>query len=146
MTEPITTISGKYYAGMKKTEAQRHDCYKKKLGMDFKDIDKNKDGILSPAEICDARDNEVQRINKARATFGIGATMAAAGTAACFTGVGAGFGALLSAAGGLTTMAGTAQAEADGNSSLVIASQDKVDAETAKTEQYRAKHGLNVKM
>ncbi|MCM1009417.1 MAG: hypothetical protein NC390_00880 [Fusobacterium sp.] len=146
VSHPITTISGKYYAGMKKPEAERHDCYSKKIGIDFKDIDKNKDGILSPAEICDARDQEVKRINTARAAFGTGATMAGAGLTVCATGIGAGFGALLSAAGGLTTMAGTAQAEADGNSKFVISDKTKLDTEIEKTELYRSENGLNLKM
>lgn len=56
-----TTISGDYYKGMTSEEAKQKGIYKKIIGIDFCDIDKNKDGVLSSDEIYKVRNNEIFR-------------------------------------------------------------------------------------
>ena len=147
VSKPITTISGKYYAGMTKAEAQRKDSYKKFVGMDFRDIDKNNDGVLSDAEICDARDKEVKRARTRKAvedvSFGV---MAGAGVIAA-TGVGT----LLSAGVGAAGLACNAVAligdHVDGVKNYDSNGQEgNLDAEIVKTAMYRKEHGLDIKM
>lgn len=59
----IYNISGEYYAGMTKKEAETNGIYKKMFGLDFKDIDQDKNDILSPHEILNAREKEYSRKN-----------------------------------------------------------------------------------
>ncbi len=57
----ITTASGKFYSGMNANTAKKQDIYKSKFSRDFCNIDKNKDGILSPEEILKERKLEAKR-------------------------------------------------------------------------------------
>lgn len=57
----ITTVSGKFYSGMNANTAKNQDIYKSKFSRDFCNIDKNKDGILSPEEILKERKLEAKR-------------------------------------------------------------------------------------
>lgn len=57
----ITTVSGKFYSGMNVNTAKNQDIYKSKFSRDFCNIDKNKDGILSPEEILKERKLEAKR-------------------------------------------------------------------------------------
>lgn len=57
----ITTASGKFYSGMTANIAKQQDVYKATFSRDFRDIDKNKDGILSAQEILQERKSEAGR-------------------------------------------------------------------------------------
>lgn len=75
MTDAITTVSGKFYAGMTRAEAEEQGVAEKNWFqrvtqkglifrvnrpqyMTFDDIDTNHDGVLQDTEICYQRDNE----------------------------------------------------------------------------------------
>ena len=57
MTKPVfnsvTTSNGSYFVGMTKKEAEQKKIYSCFAGIDFKDLDKNNDGILSQKEILE---------------------------------------------------------------------------------------------
>lgn len=63
MMSNMRTISGEYYVGMSKEIAEKNDLFKKTIGIDFFDIDKNSDGILDEEEIIAAREKESIRNN-----------------------------------------------------------------------------------
>lgn len=57
-TKPIETIKSDnryFYAGMTKAEAEKKDIYSCFMGLDFKDLDTNKDGVLQEGEIRDKK-------------------------------------------------------------------------------------------
>lgn len=53
-TKPFVTPNGDYHAGMTENEAKEKGLYKKAVGLDFRDIDKDKDKTLSVYEIKEA--------------------------------------------------------------------------------------------
>jgi len=69
MTEPkingfhsaVTTSNGNYTVGMTREQAEKKKLYKCFTGLDFKDLDKNKDGVLSQKEILEGRVESVVR-------------------------------------------------------------------------------------
>ena len=52
--KPFVTPNGDYYAGMTENEAKEKGLYKKNVGLDFRDIDKDNDKTLSVFEIEEA--------------------------------------------------------------------------------------------
>lgn len=54
--KPLSDSSGKFYVGMTKKEAEKKGIFSWKIGTDFRDIDTNKDGVLSEKEILKHRD------------------------------------------------------------------------------------------
>lgn len=85
MSYPInksyTTPNGDFYVGMTRKEAETKGIYKKTIGIDFYDIDKDHNGVLSKKEISEACD-------KYRARNLVGGCFEVAGGCA-LTGVGA---------------------------------------------------------
>jgi hypothetical protein len=75
-TAPLTTVSGKFYVGMTRKEAQAKDLYKSTFSRDFTDIDKDGNGVLDEREICDERDLECSRKKVDGAIATIGTTLA----------------------------------------------------------------------
>lgn len=141
---PITTISGRFYAGMTKAQAQKNGTYQKTVGMDFRDIDTNKDGRLSDKEICDARDKEVARARDRKRMSDGGLIMSTAGSYIFGTGFGAGVGLATAGVGAGLTLASFVGDKADGVNCLM--SDEKLDKEIAKTAVYRNEHHLDTKM
>lgn len=72
MTDRFTTVSGKYYVGMKREQAKD----KKK----FDKIDKNKDKMLQGREICDERDREADKYRLKSFAYGAGGVLAMCGS------------------------------------------------------------------
>lgn len=84
-TKPIETINCDnrvFYAGMTKAEAEKKEIYSCFMGLDFKDLDTNQDGVLQEGEI---RDKKISR-KKVNNAYKIGGAIAvAAGVALMFT-------------------------------------------------------------
>ena len=62
--EPITSVTtsnGTYTVGMTRTEAEQNGSYKAKIGIDFKDLDTNRDGVLDEREILVGAKNQAKR-------------------------------------------------------------------------------------
>lgn len=74
--KPLTTDSGKFYAGMSLDEAKKKKLDKSIFTRDFSDIDKDKDGYLSDVEILQERKLEADRLNRVSfAAIGTGSTV-----------------------------------------------------------------------
>lgn len=129
-TERLTTVSGKFYVGMKADEAKEKNIFTSCISQNFKDIDKNHNNILEDWEICDERDKECTENESASAfCMGAGAGVAVlAGILAPFTG---GITALVGGALGLAGAAG------GGYTYKTTSEEQKI------TDQYRKKHQLN---
>ena len=88
----LSTISNEYYIGMTKEDAERKNLYKKSIGIDFFDIDKNNDGLLDKFEILDARKkesrrNEIRTIGKTLASSTMLLLSCAPKISPCFVGI-----------------------------------------------------------
>lgn len=83
----VTTSNGTYSVGMTKKQAEEADSYKALWGLDFADIDKNGDDVLSQLEILEARVEVAKRdgyVERVKTAFGIttGGVLAVGGSAA----------------------------------------------------------------
>ena len=83
----VTTSNGTYSVGMTKKQAEEADSYKALWGLDFTDIDKNGDDVLSQLEILEARVEVAKRdgyVERVKTAFGIttGGILAVGGTVA----------------------------------------------------------------
>lgn len=110
MTKPVfnsvTTSNGSYFVGMTKKEAEQKKIYSCFAGIDFKDLDKNNDGILSQKEILEGVKKQSGREKWSNRLWGIfGAGVATAGAIAELPSVGAATG-IIVAGGTLATVAG----------------------------------------
>ena len=104
--EPITSVTtsnGTYTVGMTRTEAEQNGSYKAKIGIDFKDLDTNGDGVLDKREILVGAKNQAKRdmntygamaacgavitgISAGGSVFSAGTTLALTGVSAAATG------------------------------------------------------------
>lgn len=83
----VTTSNGTYSVGMTKKQAEEADSYKALWGLDFADIDKNGDDVLSQLEILEARVEVAKRdrnVESVKTAFGIttGSILAVGGSVA----------------------------------------------------------------
>ncbi len=75
----VKTSNGTYTVGMTRKQAEQTNSYKNFMGMDFKDIDKDGNGVLSQEEILEARVKAAKR--DVAIDAGIGGLVAAQGAA-----------------------------------------------------------------
>lgn len=66
----IKSSNGSYHVGMTKAQAQKAQSYQAKMGIDFKDLDKDGDGVLSQKEILKGRVKAAERDIICSAGFG----------------------------------------------------------------------------
>lgn len=127
-TTSLTTVSGKFYVGMTRQDAQSKNLYNSTFSRAFTDIDKDGNGVLSEREICDERDLECSR-GKIR-----GAISAVAG-----------FTTALVAAAGAPLSAGLSLGEAGiavAYAGLAMKNVKDAMSETEITDKYRQEHHL----
>lgn len=99
----LESKNGTYTVGMTRAQAEKNDSYKAMFGIDYKDLDKDQNGILSQEEILQGRVEAAKRDRNE-----LYATAAVVGTAGTVAGIietvaSFGFGAI---AGGVTMGAG----------------------------------------
>ncbi len=57
----VESKNGTYTVGMTRKQAEKNGSYKAKIGIDFNDLDKDKNGILSQKEILEGRVKSAKR-------------------------------------------------------------------------------------
>ena len=77
-SQDVTSKNGTYYVGMTKNQAQKSKIYQAKIGIDFKDLDKDGNGKLSQEEILQGRVKAAKRDAFGAGFVGLGAYTTAA--------------------------------------------------------------------
>ena len=60
-SQTVTSKNGTYHVGMTRAEAQKAKSYQAKMGIDFKDLDKDGNGELDQKEILEGRVKAAKR-------------------------------------------------------------------------------------
>lgn len=68
----VESKNGTYTVGMTCAQAQKNDSYKAKVGIDFRDLDKDENGVLSQEEILQGRVESAWRNRNQLYAIGLG--------------------------------------------------------------------------
>ena len=85
-TNSVVTSNGTYNVGMTKADAERNNSYKCFCGIDFKDLDKDQNNVLSLQEILEGQVKATKRDLFRKGAFG--GAIAVGGVALAATGIG----------------------------------------------------------